>query len=99
KNISAANILSSESDPSFSPKRLRMSELTEDYLLSLVTLQDVEFAIPHGGYANFHEFYVTQSYADHATKHYPAPIRDIHGNDMYLITNREVDYRRKSVPK
>src|SRR5690606_30951999 len=73
KNISAANILTSESDPSFSPKNLYMGDLTEDHVLSLVTLQDVEFAIPHGGYSNFHEFYVTQSYGDHATKHYPAP--------------------------
>lgn len=99
KNISAANILTSESDPSFSPKNLYMGDLTEDHVLSLVTLQDVEFAIPHGGYSNFHEFYVTQSYGDHATKHYPAPIRDIHGDNMYLITNREVTYRRNSVPK
>lgn len=99
KNISAANILTSESDPSFLPKSLYMSELTDDHVLSLVTLQDVEFAIPHGGYSNFHEFYVTQSYGDHATKHYPAPIRDIQGSDMYLITNREVTYRRNAVPK
>lgn len=99
KNISAANILTSESDPSFSPKNLYMGDLTEDHVLSLVTLQDVEFAIPHGGYSNFHEFYVTQSYGDHATKHYPAPIRDMHGDNMYLITNREVTYRRNSVPK
>ncbi|WP_133166357.1 DUF5689 domain-containing protein [Sphingobacterium haloxyli] len=99
RNISTANILASEPDPVFSPKSLYMSDLTEDYLLSLVTLKDVEFAIPHGGYSNFHEYYVTQSYGDHATKHYPAPIRDIRGDDMYLITNREVAYRRNSVPK
>lgn len=99
KNITAANILTSESDPGFSTKNLRIGELTEDHLLSLVTLQDVEFAIPHGGYSNFHEYYVTQSYGDYATKHYPAPIRDIQGDNMYLITNREVAYRRNSVPK
>lgn len=99
KGISAANILSREPDAGFSPRSVRMSDLTEDHLLSFVTLQDVEFAIPHGAYTNFHEFYVTQSYANHATKHYPAPIRDIHGDSMFLITNREVSYRRKSIPK
>ncbi len=99
KNISSANILTSASDPGFSPPKLYMRDLTEDHVLSLVTLKDVEFAIPHGGYSNFHEFYVTQAYGDHATKHYPAPISDIQGDNMYLITNREVAYRRNSVPK
>ncbi len=78
---------------------LHISDLTEDHLLSFVTLQDVEFAIPHGGYTNFHEYYTTQTYADYATKHYPAPIRDVQGNNICLITNREVEYRRNSVPK
>ncbi|MBD1426476.1 DUF5689 domain-containing protein [Sphingobacterium arenae] len=99
KNISAANVLTREPDPSFSPKKLRINELTDDHVLALVILQDVEFAIPHGGYSNFHEYYTTQSYADYATKHYPAPIRDIQGDNMYLITNRAVTYRRNSVPK
>lgn len=99
KGINAANVLTREADPGFAPSRLYMNDLTEDHLLSVVTLQEVEFAVPHGGYTNFHEFYVTQSYADFATKHYPAPIRDVQGNDMYLLTNREVLYRRKSVPK
>lgn len=99
KGISLANILTREADASFSPQTMHINELTDDHLLSVVTLQDVEFAMPHGGYGNFHEFYVTQAYANHATKHYPAPIRDIQGSDIYLITNKEVTYRRNAVPK
>lgn len=101
RGVTTANILSQEADASFVPPTVRISELTDDHLLSLVTLPDVEFAMPHGGYTNFHEFYLlpAQSYADHATVHYPAPIRDINGDDLYLITNREVAYRRNSVPK
>src|SRR5690606_7357939 len=64
KGINAANVLTREADPGFAPSRLYMNDLTEDHLLSVVTLQEVEFAVPHGGYTNFHEFYVTQSYAD-----------------------------------
>lgn len=97
--ISAANILDKQGDPGFSPASLSIQELRDDHLLSLVTLKDVEFAIPHGGYSNFHEYYPTQSYAEYATKHYPAPIRDILGDNLYLITNRAVGYRRESVPK
>lgn len=99
RGINASNILHREADPGFSPKVTSISGLTEEHLLSVVTLKDVEFAMAHGGYANFHEYYVTQSYADYATKHYPAPIRDIEGGDIYLITNKEVSYRRNSVPK
>ncbi|RAV27797.1 DUF5689 domain-containing protein [Sinomicrobium soli] len=98
RGISTASILAQEADAGFAPQPVHIGDLTEDHLLAVVTLQDVEFAVPHGGYTNFHEYYVTQSYADYATKHYPAPIRDIEGNDMYLITNREVEYRRNSVP-
>lgn len=99
RGINAANILKSEPDVNFSPTIMNISDLTQDHLLAMVTLKDVEFAMPHGGYANFHEYYITQSYADYATKHYPTPIRDIEGDDIYLITNREVPYRRNSVPK
>ncbi|NQD70943.1 BACON domain-containing protein [Sphingobacterium shayense] len=99
KGISAANILERQADPGFSPPSLSIKELREEHLLSLVTLKDVEFAVPHGGYSNFHEYYPTQSYAEYATRHYPAPIRDIQGDNLYLITNRAVEYRRKSVPK
>ncbi len=99
KGISAANILTRVADSGFAPPTVHISELTDDHLLSVVTLPDVEFAMPHGGYTNFHENYINYSYAALATKHYPAPIRDINGDDMYLITNKEVTYRRNSVPK
>lgn len=99
KGINSANILKSESDINFVPEVMHITELTEDHLLSVITLQDVEFAMPYGGYANFHEYYVTQSFADYATKHYPAPMRDIEGGNLYLITNREVSYRRNPIPK
>ncbi|MGO3307104.1 MAG: DUF5689 domain-containing protein [Sphingobacterium sp.] len=92
-------MLDKQGDPGFSPASLSIQELRDDHLLSLVTLKDVEFAIPHGGYSNFHEYYPTQSYAEYATRHYPAPIRDILGDNLYLITNRAVGYRRESVPK
>lgn len=99
KGINSANILKSESDVNFAPEVIHITDLTEDHLLSVITLQDVEFAMPYGGYANFHEYYVTQPFADYATKHYPAPMRDIEGGNLYLITNREVTYRRNPIPK
>lgn len=102
KGISKGNVLKRTADQTFAPKEMYMKDLTDDYLLSVVTLKDVEFAIPLGGYSNFHEYYASGtplSYSDYATKHYPAPIMDINGDHIYMITNREVSYRRKSVPK
>jgi len=96
RGISATHILTREADAGFSPKTIHMGDLTDDNVLSVVTLQDVEFAIPYGGYTNFQE---PQSSTPPDMAHYPAPISDIDGNHLYLITNKEVAYRRKTVPK
>ncbi|NGM60433.1 BACON domain-containing protein [Sphingobacterium sp. SGG-5] len=103
RGISAANILERTANVGFTPPTMHISELTDAHLLSVVTLKDVEFAMPHGAYTNIHEYYAgeprVEAYSDYATKHYPAPITDIDGDNMYLITNREVTYRRNAVPK
>lgn len=94
KGITKSNILEQNPDSQFKPKSMYMRDLTDDHLLSLVTLKDVEFSIPFGGFTNINEGYIT----DQHTRVYPNSIRDINGNSMYLLTNREVTYRGESVP-
>lgn len=93
--ISSANVLKQTLDQGFVVAEMYIKDLTDDYLFSMVTLKDVELSIPFGGYTNFNEGYLK----DPHTRNYPHSIRDINGDALYMLTNREVEYRKKSVPQ
>lgn len=107
KGLSSANIFQKIDGTQFTPLQLGIDELTEEHLHTVVTLKDVEVSIPFGGYTNLHEHYVTEAEKEDkpnlnyrmAVRHYPHSIRDIHGGSMYMITNKEVPYRRKTIPQ
>lgn len=97
KGISSAHILEQAPDAGFKVKEMYIKDLTDDYLMSMVTLKDVEFSVPFGGYTNFNEGYQTISPVH--LRNYPASIRDINGDYMYMLTNNGVSYRKQTIPQ
>ncbi|WP_343306883.1 BACON domain-containing carbohydrate-binding protein [Chitinophaga niabensis] len=70
------------------PREKYMNELTDEDLYTYVKLKDVELSIPFGAFTNINEGYTARMDC------YPASIRDIRGNSMYMLTNLDVPYRR-----
>lgn len=70
------------------PREKYMNELTDEDLYTYVKLKDVELSIPFGAFTNINEGYSARMDC------YPASIRDIRGNSMYMLTNLDVSYRR-----
>lgn len=86
------------------PLSVHISDLSESMLYRLVKLQDVEFSIPFGGYVNYNEWYVagpglSKFKEGDFVQNYPASVRDINGNHVYMLTNFAVPYRSRSVPQ
>lgn len=86
------------------PLSVHISDLSESMLYRLVKLQDVEFSIPFGGYVNYNEWYVagpglSKFKEGDFVQNYPASVRDINGNHVYMLTNFAVPYRSSSVPQ
>lgn len=96
--VSSTRIIEQKENDTFATKEMYMKDITDDYLFSFVTLKEVEFAIPFGGLTNFNEGYNNATYKQYL-KYYPQSIRDVKGNNMYVLTNLEVAYRRESLPK
>lgn len=95
--LTSANLMKREANNGFAVPEFFIGDLTDDQLFAVVTLRDVEFSIPFGGYTNMNEYWVGQGIAP--TQYYPNSLRDINGDDLYILTNREVSYRKKSVPQ
>lgn len=100
--IGAQHVMSLEKGIPVTPRPVHMNELNDDMLYSLVTLEDVEIAVPYGAYVNYNEYYITgdggPKYTD-LTKNYGTCIRDINGDHMYMLTDFDVPYRRHTLPK
>lgn len=101
KGIAANSILEKNKAQSLTIPEISISELTDDMLFSLVTLKDVEIAIPFGGLVNYNEYYVTGGGSEFPSlrRNYPMTIRDINGDYLYMLTNLEVPYRRETLPQ
>lgn len=107
KGLSSTNIFQKIEGGSFTPLQISINDLTEEHMHTVVTLKDVEVSIPFGGFTNLHEHYVKETEkADKpnlnyvmAVRHYPHSIRDIHGESMYMITNKDVPYRKNTIPQ
>jgi hypothetical protein len=95
KNVISTMILSSDAGNynDLPAKEKFISQLTDDDIYTYVTLKDCEFPVRKGSFTPFNEGY-TILYNAHRTNKYPLLMRDIEGNDMYLLTNTKCPYRR-----
>lgn len=100
-SIGENSILEKNANASLNIPELYMKDLTDDMLFSLVTLKDVEIAIPFGGYSNYNDYYITGAGNNYPNlmNNYPTCIRDINGNSIYMLTNFEVPYLRENLPQ
>ena len=69
-----------------------MSQLTDDDIYTYVTLKDVEFPVRKGAITPINEGYAIGTGASRISK-YPLLVRDINGDDMYMLTNTNCAYR------
>lgn len=76
------------------PEKVRsMGELTDKDVFTFVTLKNCEFPVKDGSYTAVNEGYCS-SYNAARFDTWPMLVRDIEGNDMYLMTNIDCSYRR-----
>ena len=100
--VGSQHIMSSEKGSPISPRQVHINELNDDMLYSLVTLKDVEIAVPYGAYVNYNEYYITGEGGpkyENLTKNYGTCVRDINGDHIYMLTDFDVPYRRNALPK
>ena len=69
-------------------REVYIKDLVDNDVYTYVKLKDVELSVSAGSIYNINEGYVAR------TDCYPANIRDIDGNSMYMMTNNDVPYRR-----
>lgn len=73
-------------------KEKYMNELTDDDIYTYVTLKDVEFPVRKGSITPVNEGYSIGTNAHRISK-YPLLVRDVNGDDMYMLTNTNCAYR------
>jgi len=73
-------------------KEKYMSQLTDDDIYTYVTLKEVEFPVRKGAITPINEGYAIGTNAHRISK-YPLLVRDINGDDMYMLTNTNCAYR------
>lgn len=95
--LTASHIQSKQSGADFALPSRHINELTNDDLFCMVDLKETQFALPIGCYTNFHEGYLNATYMRNF-KAYPQPIRDLHGDHIYLLTSPSCSYRRDGTP-
>jgi hypothetical protein len=89
KDIASLNIMEKvEGTGSLQPREKYMNELTDDDLFTYIKLKSVELSVPTGAFTNINEGYIARMDC------YPSSIRDINGNNMYMLMNLDVKYRR-----
>ena len=73
-------------------KEKYINELTDDDVYTYVTLKDVEIPVRKGALCPVNEGYTIATNANRFTE-YPRLVRDVNGNDIYMITNTVCTYR------
>jgi hypothetical protein len=87
--VAVINIMQKEAQAgTLTPREKYISELTDEDLYTYVKLKDVEISVPFGAFTNINEGYTARMDC------YPANVRDIEGNSLYMLTNLDVPYRR-----
>lgn len=74
-------------------KQKHISELNDNDIFTYVTLENMEFPIRKGSFTPINEGYSTL-FDVHRIAKYPLLMRDINGDQMFLMTNTKVPYRR-----
>ena len=101
--VGSQHIMAKSAGTGVEPLPVHISDLSESMMYRLVSLQDVEFSIPFGGYVNYNEYYITGAggpkYVNALTQNYPQSVRDINGDHIYMLTNFSVPYRSASLPQ
>ncbi len=100
--LGTQHVMASYAGTPVEPRRVHINELDESMLHTLVSLQQVEISVPFGAYVNYNEYYVTGKGGAAYTnldRNYATSIRDINGDNMYMLTCFDVPYRRKSLPQ
>ena len=88
-NVPSLNVMEKIDSPTpLVARELYMKDLVDNDIYTFVKLKDVELSVSAGTMYNINEGYVAR------TDCYPANIRDINGNSMYMLTNSDVPYRR-----
>ena len=75
-------------------KQKYISELTDDDVYTYVTLKDVEIPVRKGSLCPVNEGYTAATNANRFTE-YPRLLRDVNGDDIYMITNTVCLYRNE----
>lgn len=89
ENVQETNVISVKDNPaSLESREVYIKDLTDQDLFTYVTLKQMEISIPDGSFSNINEGYSGRSDT------YAMNVRDINGNDMYMLINYDVPYRR-----
>lgn len=106
-DLTITHLLKTE-DSSYSAPVKTIGALTDKDLFNVVTLSDVEVALPAGAYTNFKTCWPgneTQKAYDFFVKsfpfyyrYYPVPVRDKNGNSMYMLTALNAPWSHKTLP-
>lgn len=87
--VTVTHIMQKEAQAgTLAPREKYIGELTDEDLYTLIKLKDVELSVPFGAFTNINEGYTARMNC------YPASVRDIQGNSIYMLTNLDVPYRR-----
>jgi len=92
RGLKAGNIEKAAEASALEPKARTIATLTDDDIYTYVTLKDVEFPVRKGAITPLNEGYAIGTGADRISK-YPLLVRDINGDDMYMLTNTNCAYR------
>lgn len=106
-DLTITHLLKTE-DSSYTAPEKTIGALTDKDLFNVVTLSDVEVALPAGAYTNFKTCWPgneTQKAYDFFVKsfpfyyrYYPVPVRDKDGNSMYMLTALNAPWAHKTLP-
>ena len=92
RGLKAGNIEKAAEASALEPKARTIATLTDDDIYTYVTLKDVEFPVRKGAITPINEGYAIGTGASRISK-YPLLVRDINGDDMYMLTNTNCAYR------
>lgn len=88
EGIETDHILEKSEGTAVQPKEVYMKDLVDEDIYTFVKLKDVEISVPSGSFSNINEGYSKRMSV------YPVSIRDIHRDNMYMLINLDVPYRR-----
>lgn len=92
----------------FTPAEVTIASIDDSRLFNVVTLTDVEIALPAGAFTNFktcwpgnesqkqYNYFVLSH--PFYYRYYPVPVRDRNGDSMYMLTSLNAPWAHKTLP-